>query len=314
MDRYEELKPIGKGLFSHVYCGKSRDTAHVVAIKITCPEDEIAPHDSFREVDIVKELTIGRKTQNCNIIEFLETFTQEGDELELVIVMPYLPFDLVQLLKHSRKAEFPSGWRNDLKPQRTIEIVADLCDALSFVHSHGIIHRDIKPQNVLFEALDGRPILCDFGISWKSPDNFGKEPMDQKIADVGTTVYRAPELLFGRTDYSDAIDMWSLGCICCQLLSKSAEPLFQFYHGDISLLGLQFQTLGTPNLDTWPSMQNSETFRSLSFEQYAGSEWTVLCPKGPDWFRDVVSKLMVFEPSWRLSASAVCRVIKENAK
>lgn len=312
MDRYEKLKHVGKGLFSDVYKGIEKSSAQVVAIKITCPEDEVSPHDSLREVEIVKQLTSlpGSCSDYCTtIIRFLDTFCQQGDELELVMIMPYLPYDLEQILKSRRKAEFPSGWRNGMDPNRSIEIIGAIAKALGFIHSHGVIHRDIKPQNILFKAIDGDPVLCDFGISWKEPDNFGKESSNQKISDVGTTVYRAPELLFGVTNYTSAIDMWSLGCVSCLLMSTTAESLFLPYNGDISLLGSQFKKLGTPTIETWPSMKDSETFCSLLFENHQGEKWTDVCPRGPEWFRNVVSQLLVFEPTFRLTASDMYKTL-----
>lgn len=314
MDQYEDLNLVGRGLFSQVYRAKNKANGAVVAIKITCPDDEVAPHDSLREVKIVSLLSqeLKHTKDESRIIEFLDSFTRGKDELELVMVMPFMPFDLVQLLKHSRKADFPSGWKNSLDPVKAIEIVLKIGQALVFVHSRGVIHRDIKPHNILFKSLDTNPYLCDFGISWKAPDNFGLEPPDQKITDVGTTVYRAPELLFGRTAYSSAIDIWSLGCIACQLMSKNGDALFEPYNGDISLLGSQFKLLGTPSVESWPTMKDSETFHGLLFEQHEKKPWKELAPRAPQWFHSVLENILVYEETWRLSAEKLCMSIEES--
>jgi glycogen synthase kinase 3 beta len=76
---------------------------------------------------------------------------------------------------------------------------------IAYVHRQGICHRDIKPHNVLADPTSGRVVICDFGSAKKlSPD----EP---SVAYICSRYYRAPELIFGCTNYSNAIDVWSIG-------------------------------------------------------------------------------------------------------
>lgn len=305
---YTERSYIARGLFSEVYKAQNNnpslnsDTLKVVALKITIPDDERPPHDSLKEARILERINLDRKqlkqyelkktteisSQNGlkHIIELLDSFKSEVDGFEdsLVLVFPYLPITLDQIISHYRKPivklftdeisdhsnfekeedeELIPKWRNKLPTEISLSVIKQLALALTYLHENGIIHRDIKPQNILFQripSIDDDPInvhlyLADFGISWISPDNESKEPIDKKITDVGSGTYRSPQLLFGRQTYTESVDMWAVGCIIGLLFSPNTIPLFLNKYSkesDIALIATIFETLGVPTIETWP--------------------------------------------------------------
>jgi cyclin-dependent kinase len=215
-----------EGLFSVVYRAPAPDDqdyfpedtpskSKVVALKITSPSVMEPPHDSKREAQILKVAASDRVTP------LLDTFREDGSHF--VMVFPFMRYDFSDLLRDKKLSK--SQIKNCLK---------DLFTALAYTHSQGVIHRDVKPSNILLKSLDGPAYLSDFGIAW-APEVAGSEPADSKITDVGTTCYRPPELLFGNQQYGCSLDLWAAGCTVAEALIQSV-----------------FKKLGTPNLEVWP--------------------------------------------------------------
>ena len=193
-----------------------------------------APHDSLKEARILQEAT------SSHVIPLLETFSLSGGRF--VLVFPYVPYDLERVLRQ--------------KMVSLIQVkshVHDMFSALAHIHALGIIHRDIKPSNLLLASPSGPAFLADFGIAW-SPSDEASEPPDTKITDVGTTSYRPPELLFGCTAYSCALDLWAAGCVVAEAVKLGNVPIFDAGElgSELALIQSIFKSLGTPTLDTWP--------------------------------------------------------------
>lgn len=205
----------------------------IVALKVIHLQSIQPPHNADREVRLL------RRAQSPNVISLHESFRDAGN---LVLVLPFMPVDMAE---HIRKAALSSS--------RKKRCVREILSGLAFVHSQGIIHRDIKLSNILLKTPTGPSYIADFGIAWASDDP-AAEAWDEKILDVGTTCYRPPELLFGNQKYDASLDLWAMGCVVAQILCLGSKTLFDSgdLGSDLALIKSIFETLGTPNEGTWP--------------------------------------------------------------
>lgn len=236
---------LGRGRFSEVVQDAKSAS---VAIKKIDKDLLQAPHSYKAEL---KALELLQGSQN--ILQFLGLDSRAPFD-EVWIRMPYYQFTLEQVIFHYAKAKYPpgSGWRNVMPTDTVKRIVGGIARALAAIHEKQIIHRDVKPENVLFASLDGEPTLVDFGVAWVP--GVGEEP---KVCDVSTGEYKAPELLYGLHNYTNKIDIWSLGCIWARLVGQDCQSLFSPFVSDISLVGAQFDLLGSPSLAECPSLRGS---------------------------------------------------------
>jgi serine/threonine protein kinase len=241
--RYRNALHFRDGLFSDIYKSKvpsdSPDSfpgkpGELVALKVTYLLAMRPPHDSEREVRILK------KAASEHVIPLWETFNDAAGHL--VLVFPFMPLDLERLLQ-----------KDALTKSQAKGCLKDLFNALAHLHSLKIIHRDVKPSNIVLRSASGPAYLADFGIAWCLKDP-ASEPGAKKITDIGTTCYRAPELLFGLSSYGKAVDLWAAGCVVAEATSRDHASLFDSGElgSDLSLVHSIFKSLGTPNADVWP--------------------------------------------------------------
>lgn len=206
----------------------------IFALKITNPSTWVQPHDGYREIRLLQHL--GGKS---NVLQLIEVFKNQSN---LVLVLPFYQHTLSDIIER----------RASLEENTFPRIFKQITQALVFCHDEGIIHRDVKPSNILVESLHGSAYLCDFGIAWAESDHNSEEPDQGKVTDIGTTCYRAPETLFGYQAYGPEVDIWALGC--CIAEAESGTPLFDAgdLGSDLALIASIFRTLGTPTVESWP--------------------------------------------------------------
>jgi serine/threonine protein kinase len=158
------------------------------------------------------------------------------------------------------------------------------------------IYRDIKPQNLLVDPVRQVLKLCDFG---SAKALVRAEP---NVAYICSRYYRAPELIFGSTDYTTAIDVWSAGCVLAELLIGS--PLFPGSSGVDQLVEI-IKVLGTPTKDQLKSM--NPNYQEFKFPQIAAHPWSsVFKPTIPPETVDLVGNLLSYVPDLRYKAIEAC--------
>ena len=160
---------------------------------------------------VIREIGILKTCNHDNIISFQDIIFEEGlFSKKAYIVMEYLPTDLYEYMRKYR-----------IQSSLVRIIMCQLFGAMEYFHSKMFLHRDLKPQNILFDPEKKLIKITDFGLSRKFA------PWDQKRTytnKVVTLWYRSPELLLGSETYGIEIDMWSLGCIFVEILNNT--PLF----------------------------------------------------------------------------------------
>ncbi|XP_060524099.1 cyclin-dependent kinase 2-like isoform X2 [Cylas formicarius] len=178
----------------------------------------------------MREITLLKGVRHSSIVELLDVMYTTD---KLYLVFEYLELDLKRYMD-STKAPFEQELIRSYMKQ--------LLDAMAYLHCHRILHRDLKPQNLLVDK-EGHIKLADFGLS-----RAFSLPTRTYTHEVITVWYRAPELLLGEKMYCTGVDVWSLGCVMAEMLMKRA-----LFPGDseIDQLYKIFKVLGTPSEDIW---------------------------------------------------------------
>jgi glycogen synthase kinase 3 beta len=164
---------------------------------------------------------------------------------------------------------------------------------IGYLHSLGICHRDIKPQNILIDPADFTLKLCDFGCAKHLVKT------ESNIAYICSRFYRPPELVVGATRYTTQVDVWSMGCVIAELVIN--KPIFQGKSATDQLLEIM-KVLGTPTNEQLKAM-NGKNINASKLPKINQMPWKEFF-KGKtndELFIDLVEKLLVYEPMKRLS-------------
>ncbi|RZC42531.1 serine/threonine-protein kinase fused-like [Asbolus verrucosus] len=189
MDKYEVIKLLGEGSFGRVYKAKMVSDSSFVALKVICK----GRRSNKEIVGLRRECEIQKHLHHPNVIQMLDSFETPS---EIVVVTEFAHKELNTIL----------GKEGYLSEERAIPIIWDLVSALNYLHSHRVLHRDLKPQNILIDSKN-RAKLCDFGFARNM--STGTHVL---TSIKGTPLYMAPELI-EEQPYDYKADLWSLGCI-----------------------------------------------------------------------------------------------------
>jgi cyclin-dependent kinase len=284
--KFENCFHIANGIVSEVYKAK------LVALKVVTETRDVEPHNAALEVKILNSLS------HPSIITLNSTFKDQHSRL--VLVFPYMPYTLSTLLG-----------AGSLPSETTKSVFRDLFSALIYLHGQDIIHRDVKPSNLLLASPTGPAYLSDFGTAWHPTFSLTSEPPDHKVLEVGTSSYRAPETLFGNRFYNTSLDMWAAGTMLAECLRSPPKLLFESRagHEDGNQLGLIlsiFRTIGTPLKETWPEAINFTTPPFEWYQMFPAKKWEELLPGTENSAVDLVKGLITYESGNRLTAAEVC--------
>ena len=278
MENYEKVLKIGEGTYGVVYKARSlRDDSMVALKRIRLDQDdEGVPSTAIREISLLKEL------RHENVVSLLEVI---HEETKLYLVFEYLDLDLK---KHMDSTPHVLNDRMVVKGY-----VYQMCAGIAFCHSHRVLHRDLKPQNLLIDTTNNVLKLADFGLARA----FGI-PVRAYTHEVVTLWYRSPEILLGVRRYSTPVDVWSIGCIFAEMINQS--PLFPG-DSEIDELFKIFKKLGTPNDELWPEARDLPDFQE-GFPRWQPKPWEALCPALDEDGVDLLRQLLQYAPEKRISA------------
>ncbi|KAG6554698.1 hypothetical protein Mapa_003717 [Marchantia paleacea] len=278
MEQYEKVEKIGEGTYGVVYKARDRITNETIALKKIRleQEDEGVPSTAIREISLLKEM------QHGNIVRLQDVVHSEK---RLYLVFEYLDLDLK---KHMDTCP-------DLaKDPRLIKTyLYQILRGIAYCHSHRVLHRDLKPQNLLIDRRTNALKLADFGLARA----FGI-PVRTFTHEVVTLWYRAPEILLGSRHYSTPVDVWSVGCIFAEMVNQ--RPLFPG-DSEIDELFKIFRTLGTPNEETWPGVTSLPDYKS-AFPKWPPKNLSTVVPGLEPGGVDLLAKMLTLEPSRRITA------------
>lgn len=274
---YAAERVIGNGSFGVVYQATVSATGQTVAIK------KVLQDRRFKN----RELQILSALDHPCVVQLKHCFHSKGetpDEVYLNLVMEYIPETIHQTIRNHTKAK-------KLVPVIFTKVyMFQIARSLAYIHSVGVCHRDIKPQNLLLNAQTHEAKLCDFGSAKMLVKG---EP---NVAYICSRYYRAPELVFEATEYTTAIDVWSLGCVLAELLLGSI--LFPGDSGVDQLIEI-IKILGTPSKEEIQAMNPNHT--SFTFPQIKPHPWNkVFRQKAPPEAVDLVAQMLCYEPRARL--------------
>jgi cyclin-dependent kinase 2 len=268
-DDFSFVKKIGEGTYGvvkkveHIPSGKFYA---IKEVKMDREKDGI-PSTTLREIAILKNL------DHPNVVK-LHGVVNKGHK-KIALVFEFMDEDL----KGCSQDELKS-------------IIYQLLLGINYCHSKGVLHRDLKPNNILINKT-GEVKVSDFGLARKY-----YLPLDKYTREVITLWYRPPEILLGQDNYFTTADIWSIGCMMYELVH--GEPLFS---GDSELGQLIkiFQLIGTPSEENWPGISRLK-FYSDKLPKFKAKNLKELCPKFSSQACDLFSHLIDPCPENRIDA------------
>lgn len=288
-DRYQKLEKVGEGTYGVVYKAKDRKDAQIVALKKVRleSEDEGVPSTAIREISLLRELT------HPNIVTLKDVLHQDR---KLYLVFEYLDQDLKKYMDAIGGGKIKQqGVTVTMNPMLVKSYMWQLLEGIAFCHRHRVLHRDLKPQNLLIDK-HGTLKLADFGLARA----FGV-PIRTYTHEVVTLWYRAPEILLGGRQYATPVDIWSIGCIFAEMVMRA--PLFPA-DSEIDQLFRIFRILGTPTEETWPGVSAFKDFKN-TFPSWKPN-YEKLHKMMPDLDKDghnLLQRMLIYEPGKRISAA-----------
>lgn len=275
--RYVRTETLGEGTYGVVFKARDVKTNEIVALKKIKLEieDEGVPSTALREISVLKTL------KHPNVVRLLDV---EHGAHRLFLAFEFVDQDLKKHLDKTGK--------KPLDGRLVASFVMQLLRGIDYCHSHGVIHRDLKPGNILIDKK-GNLKIADFGLA-----RAFVVPIKPYTHEVITLWYRAPEILLGAKQYSLGVDMWSIGCIFAEMVRR--RPLW-IGESEIEMVFKIFQLLGTPNEQVWPGVSSLPDFNKF-FPKWPRQLLTKKVPALDAQGLDLLKLMLTYNPATRISA------------
>jgi negative regulator of PHO system len=223
-----------------------------------------------------------KELKHENIVTLYDVIHTEN---KLNLVFEYMDKDL-------KKYMDLQGSKGALPATQVKSFMYQLLKGIAFCHDNRVLHRDLKPQNLLINSK-GQLKLGDFGLARA----FGI-PVNTFSNEVVTLWYRAPDVLLGSRTYSTSIDIWSAGCILAEMFS--GRPLFPGTSNEDQLVKI-FKLMGTPNEQTWPGVSSYPNYKN-DYPIYAPQDLRAIIPQIEPLAYELLMLLLQMPPENRCSA------------
>ncbi|QRV94578.1 Cdc2 cyclin-dependent kinase [Ceratobasidium sp. AG-Ba] len=272
----------GRRTYGVVYKARDINTGRIVALKKIRleAEDEGVPSTAIREISLLKEL------KDENVVALLDIVHADN---KLYLVFEFLDMDLKRYMESVNAKNGNRGMDKQIIKKFTHQLLA----GLRYCHGHRILHRDLKPQNLLIDTNENLK-LADFGLARA----FGI-PLRTYTHEVVTLWYRSPEVLLGSRHYSTAIDMWSVGCIVAEMVMHG-QPLFPG-DSEIDQIFRIFRLLGTPNEEVWPGVSQLPDYKE-TFPQWSAVDLAQTVRGIDSQGLDLIARTLIYDTAQRISA------------
>nr|CAH7741911.1 unnamed protein product [Callosobruchus chinensis] len=279
LKRYEKIEFLGEGQFATVYKARDVELDTIVAVKkikigTRQEADDGINRTALREIKLLQEI------HHKNLIGLLDVF---GHMSNVSLVFDFMDTDLEVIIKDNTII---------LTTGNIKAYILQTLQGLEYLHLNWILHRDLKPNNLLVNAA-GVLKIGDFGLAklYGSPNRINTHQ-------VVTRWYRAPELLYGAKQYGTCIDMWAVGCILAELLLR--VPLFPG-DSDLDQLTKIFSVFGNPTEETWPGVKQLSDY--IDFKPLPSIPLKNIFTAAGDDLLDLIEAMLVLNPIKRKEAS-----------
>lgn len=210
------------------------------------------------------------------------------DDNRLYLIFEFLSMDLKKYMDSLATDKM-------LDPELVRSYLYQITNAMLFCHKRRVLHRDLKPQNLLINK-EGIIKLADFGLG----RSFGI-PVRNYTHEIVTLWYRAPEVLLGSPRYSCPVDIWSIGCIFAEMATR--KPLFQG-DSEIDQLFRMFRVLRTPTEDIWPGVTSMPDYKP-TFPCWTANQLEKQVKNMTPEAIDLLQQTLIYNPSKRITAKAM---------
>ncbi|KAM0721841.1 hypothetical protein Q7P37_002766 [Cladosporium fusiforme] len=290
--KYIKGKKIGAGQYADVFeatlVSDRKKLFAIKKIKIAAESADVGiSYDSLREIRFLQELS------HPNIIKLHAVFSTKDQNLNLVL--EHLPQgDLLRLVQDTQGTRYTPA---DIKSWMLM-----MMRGVWFCHQNFVLHRDIKPNNLLI-AADGSIKLADFGLARSFAD-----PYAEMTSQVITSWYRPPELFFRARYYGGAVDIWSCGCVFAELVNRVVFIMGVPPDNELNMVRTICEKVGTPTEDNWPGVSKLRAYVTPEeVNERSRGSWLEQFKTIGEEGVDLLIAMMQLDPNKRLTAEGVLK-------